>query len=207
MKYEWRKKETSLYIPKSKPELIEIPEFNFLTIDGDVNPESDAFASYIEALYSVSYAVKMTLKKENNIENYTDYTVYPLEGIWDLKEEARKTYNGTINTDDLVFKLMIRQPDYIPNEYIFEMIEYTKKKKKNHLLNELNVEKITDGKCIQMLHIGPFENEPESFELMEHFCMKQGLKRKSKVHREIYLSDFRKVQKEKLKTVLRFCVS
>jgi len=205
MKHEWRKKEKQYYLPKTKPEVIHIPTFQFLTIDGEGNPNSDTFPDYIQALYTLSYAIKMTLKKGNQPEGYYDYAVYPLEGIWDIKAEARKTFDGTINKDDLVFKLMIRQPDFVEGGFVKEMMEQTKKKKLA-LLEEVKFEKITDGHCIQMLHVGSYDNEPESFKLMEEFAEKEKLKRLSKVHREIYLSDFRKVAAEKLKTVLRFKV-
>ena len=101
---------------------------------------------------------------------------------------------------------MIRQPDFI-NDVIFEeMLEKAKTKKQLPLLEEVKFETITDGDCIQMMHIGSYDNEPESFRLMEVFADKENLTRLSKTHREIYLSDFRKVAPEKLKTILRFKV-
>lgn len=206
MKHEWRKKEKELYLPKIKPEVIDIPEFNFLTISGEGNPNSEFFSEYIGALYAVSYPIKMTLKKRAKPENYSDYTVYPLEGVWDINEEAKKTFNGVINKDDLVFKLMIRQPDFVSEDFAKEMIESAMRKKPNELIKEVKFERITEGKCVQMMHIGSYDNEPESFEIMEAFAETENLNRISKMHREIYLSDFRKVNEEKLKTVLRFQV-
>lgn len=147
----------------------------------------------------------MNLKKmENTPKNYTDWTVYPLEGIWDITEKAQQNYDGHINKDELVFDLMIRQPDFINNAFFLEMLEFTKKKKPHKLLDKVTFEKITDKKCIQMMHIGSYDNESESFERMEEFANSKNLVRKSKIHREIYLSDFRKVSEEKLKTILRF---
>ncbi|MCB0704456.1 MAG: GyrI-like domain-containing protein [Saprospiraceae bacterium] len=207
MKYEWRKKEKAFYLPKNKPEIINIPEFKFITIEGAGNPNSDFFSEYIGVLYTLSYAIKMTLKKGTQADDYVDYTVYPLEGVWDLKEEAKKNFTGKINKDDLVFKLMIRQPDFVEASFFQQMLELTRKKKPNDLLEQVKFEKITDGNCLQMLHIGSYDDEPESFEKMEAFAESQNLLRTSKVHREIYLSDFRKVAPEKLKTVLRFKVN
>lgn len=207
MKHEWRKKEKAVYLPKTKPEIITIPTFKFITISGEGNPNSKGFSDYISVLYALSYTIKMTLKKETNKPaNYMDYTVYPLEGVWDINEEAKKSFNGVINKDDLVFKLMIRQPDFIDQAIFEQMLKIVKLKKPHKLLNEMAFEEITDGKCIQMLHIGSYDKEAASFELMEEFAKQENLKRLSKVHREIYLSDFRKVAKEKLKTVLRFKV-
>lgn len=206
MKHEWRKKEKGVYIPKNKPEIIQVPTYNFLSIAGEGNPNSDAFSHYIGVLYAVSYAIKMTLKKGNDLSNYNDYTVYPLEGVWDISDEAKKRYNGTINKDDLVFNLMIRQPDFVQTAFVQKMIELTKKKKPHALLEQVKFETITEGKCVQMLHIGPYDEEDKSFQIMEAFATQENLQRVSKIHREIYLSDFRRVAPEKLKTVLRFQV-
>jgi hypothetical protein len=149
----------------------------------------------------------MTLKKQaQKPVHYSDYTVYPLEGIWDVSEKAKKENNWVFNKDDLVFKIMLRQPDFVEASFVKEMIEMTAQKKANPLLDQLEFETITDGKCVQMLHIGSFDNEPETFRIMEAFSENENLVRISKTHREIYLSDFRKVATEKLKTVLRFMV-
>ncbi len=206
MKHEWKKKEKNYYLPKSKPEFTEIPEFNFFTINGTGNPNSKEFAKCIEVLYSLSYAIKMSPKKGIQPEGYFDYTVYPLEGIWDLNKEAQENFNGTLNKDDLVYTLMIRQPDFVDKNYASRIIEITKVNKPHELLDQVKFESIFDGNCVQMMHVGSYDNEPESFKLMEKFSEEKGLKRKSKVHREIYLSDFRKTATYKLKTILRFLV-
>lgn len=207
MKYEWRKKEKEFYFPKNKPEVINVPEFKFLTIEGEGSPANESFGEHIGALYAVAYAIKMTLKKETNPpKGYVDFTVYPLEGIWSLNAEAIKKFDGTINKDDFVFKLMIRQPDFVEHNFFEKMLELAKQKKPNVLLEKVNFEKIKDGKCVQMMHHGSFDNEPASFKIMEDFAKENNLMRLAKDHREIYLSDFRKVAAEKLKTVLRFKV-
>ncbi|MCB0280564.1 MAG: GyrI-like domain-containing protein [Calditrichaeota bacterium] len=206
MKYEWRKKEKAFYLPKAKPELLIVPNFQFLTINGAGNPNDPFFADYITVLYALSYAIKMNLKKAPVLDAYQDYTVYPLEGVWDITEEARKNFTGTINKDDLVFKLMIRQPDFVTADYVRQITELTRQKKPLPLLDQVRFEPIRDGQCVQMLHTGSYDNENASFEQMETFAESIGLKRVAKIHREIYLSDFRKVPAAKLKTVLRFKV-
>ncbi len=207
MKHEWRKKEKAVYLPKNKPELITIPEFQFITLSGKGNPNDDFFSEYIGVLYSVAYAIKMNIKKlENPPKGYQDWTVYPLEGIWDIAKDAKINTYGKINKDDLVFDIMIRQPDFISQDFFEKMIELTKTKKPHTLLDKVKFQKITEGKCVQMLHLGSYDEEPKSFRQMEKFTNDLNLKRISKVHREIYLSDFRKVSAEKLKTVLRFRV-
>lgn len=204
MKHEWRKKEKGIYLPKSKPEIIDVPKFKFLTIEGEGNPNSGHFTEYITALYALSYGIKMCPKKGIEPDGYFDYTVYPLEGVWDINEEARKTFDGTINKDDLVFKLMIRQPEFVNADLVERIRTMTNEKKPQDLLNKVVFEEIKEGKCIQMLHLGSYDNEPATFKIMEEFALESGVKRLSKVHREIYLSDARKVAPEKLKTVLRF---
>ncbi len=206
-KHEWRKQEKSLYLPKNKPELIDVPAMNFITLSGKGNPNSPLFAQHIATLYSVAYAIKMTLKKAMPApKSYQDFTVYPLEGIWDINDQAKQNFTGIINKDDLVYQIMIRQPDFVSEQYFKQTIEYVNNKKTNSLLAQVKLQTITDGKCVQMLHLGRFEDEPASFAQMEAFADNQGIIRLSKTHREIYLSDARKVVPEKLKTVLRFKV-
>lgn len=205
MKHEWKKHEKQFYLPKNKPEVVSLPAFKFYTIEGEGNPNDAFFAEYIGVLYSLAYGVKMSPKKGLEPKGYFDYTVYPLEGVWDLNEEGRKKYKGsTIDKNDLVFKLMIRQPDFVERDFALQVLESTKKNKPHDLLEKVKFEEITEGECIQMLHLGSYDNEPESFRIMEDFAESAGFRRKSKIHREIYLSDARRVSADKLKTVLRF---
>ncbi len=204
-KHEWRKSEKHYYLPKTKPEIVDVPKFNFLTIKGEGSPESKLFADAVQALYAASYTIKMGCKKmDNPPPGYSDYAVYPLEGIWDINEEAKKRNDGRFDKDELVYKIMLRQADFVDEALVRSMIEIAQRKKKDIDFSNLRFEPIEDGLCIQMLHLGPFENEPESFSVMEKFAEESGYLRLSKRHREIYLSDFRKVEKNKLKTVLRF---
>jgi hypothetical protein len=204
MKHEWKSAEKHFYVPKEKPEIITIPAFNFFTIEGKGNPNDDFFAEYIGVLYSLSYAIKMNPKKGLAPKDYYDYAVYPLEGVWDLTEEAQKAYNGSFDKNDLVFKLMIRQPDFVNKEFAMQMMEITRKSKPGLLLQQVKFEEISEGACIQMLHKGSYDSEPATFAIMEKFAEEQNYRRASKTHREIYLSDARKVAADKLKTVLRF---
>jgi hypothetical protein len=204
MKYEWKKEEKQLYLPKNKPEVIEVPSMKFFMLAGKGNPNEIAFAEVIGVLYSLSYAVKMMPKSGITPEGYFDYTVFPLEGVWDLEEEARAAEK--LDKDKLIYTLMIRQPCFVTEELAQAVIESTKKKKPHDLLRNVRFESIENGLCVQMMHIGSYDDEPASFRLMEEFCNSNGLKRIEKIHREIYISDFRKTQPEKLKTVLRFSV-
>ncbi len=202
MKHEWRKKEKELYLPKQKPMRIEVPAFKYLCIEGTGNPNSEAFADYIAALYALSYGIKMSHKKGLAPVAYYDYTVYPLEGVWDITDEAKK--KGSWEKDDLVFKLMIRQPDFVDSAFVETIRALTLKKKGVKLVDKVQFETLEEGSCIQMLHVGPYDNEPVTFQLMEEFATAQGWQRKSKIHKEIYLSDARRTAPERLQTVLRF---
>jgi len=206
-KHEWRKKEKQFYIPKNKPEVIDVPEFKFISLRGEGNPNDEAFADAVSTLYSLAYPIKMIAKKmDAKPDGYQDFTVYPLEGIWDINDKAKQTFTGTINKEDLVYQIMIRQPAYISEDFFAEVFDAVKKKKPNPLLDQVEFLTATEGKCVQMLHLGPFEDEPASFAAMEAFAESEGLTRVSKLHREIYLSDVRRVAPEKYKTVLRFKV-
>jgi hypothetical protein len=204
MKHEWKKAEKNFYLPGTKPELIKMPSFKFFSIEGQGNPNDKFFAEYVEVLYSLSYAVKMSPKAGVSPKDYFEYTVYPLEGVWDISEEAKKLASGKLNKNDFVFKLMIRQPGFVTSDFAAEMVGKTKKKKPHPLIDSITFNSFEEGSCIQMMHIGRFDDEPISFRRMEEFCSDNNFTRESKIHREIYLSDPRRVSPEKLKTVLRF---
>ena len=204
MKYEWRKKEKEYYIPKEKPQLIEVPEFKFFTIQGQGNPNSEGFAEAIGVLYSLAYAVRMMPKNGITPEGYFEYTVYPLEGIWDLTEDGKT--QEILNKDELIYTIMIRQPEFVTEKVAEMAMEIAKKKKPHPLLDKVRFQSIKDGLSVQMLHIGPYDDEPRTFMAMQEFCGANNLDLKTKAHREIYLSDFRKTEPEKLKTVLRYMV-
>lgn len=201
-KYEWKKAEKSYYNPVKVPQLVDIPAFKFFTLAGKGNPNDAFFAEYIQCLFSLSYTLKMQWKKESGF----DYAVYPLEGVWSLQTPTNQN-DGVLDKDNLLFNLMIRQPDFVTEEYAADIIEKVKAKKPHPLLEDVKFETITDGVCVQMLHIGNYDSEPVSFAEMNTFALDNNLSRSSLVHREIYLSDARKVQPEKLKTILRFQVN
>lgn len=201
-KYEWKKMEKFIYGPKKKPQLVNIPTFKFFTLAGKGDPNDAFFAEHIQCLYSLSYAMKMQWKKENGL----DYAVYPLEGVWALPVSEPQNNNEVLDKKNLIYTLMIRQPDFVLEEYATDIIEKVKIKKPHPLLDNVKFETISEGLCVQMLHQGSYDDEPASFAEMDTFARNNNLIRATKVHREIYLSDARKVQAEKLKTILRFRV-
>lgn len=204
MKHEWRKHEKGLYIPRQKPEIITVPKQKFLMINGKGNPNDEDFSERIGALYSLSYAIRMMPKKGYTPDGYFEYTVYPLEGLWDLTEKGRQL--DILDKDELLYTIMIRQPDFVTEEVVDKAFEDVRKKNSHPLLDEVRFDLIEDGLSVQMLHLGSYDNEPESFKIMKEFINDNNLEIVSLIHREIYLSDARKVDEEKLKTVLRYRV-
>lgn len=205
MKYEWRKQERGLYIPSIVPQVVEVPKQKFFVIEGKGNPNDEDFAERIGVLYAVSYGVRMMPKSGFIPEGYFEYTVYPLEGIWDMTEEGKKS--DIFHKEELIYRLMIRQPDFVNEDIAIRALKITKQKKPHPLLEKITFEEIKDGLCVQMLHEGSFDDEPVSFNRMTQFINEHQLERCGSTHREIYLNDARKVDKSKLKTVLRYFVT
>ena len=212
-KHEWRKHEKTLYVPKEVPTLINVLEYKYITIKGHGSPEEERFSHCITALYSLAYTIKMNLKKTvPKPSHYQDYTVYPLEGFRGINKVAIENFTGEIKKEDFVYTLMLRQPSFITKEFYSEMKELlkeklSKKRESTDFVENIKFEEISEGKCVQMLHIGKFSDEDKTFKIMEDFTYANGLMRTSKAHKEIYLSDFRKVPEEKLRTTLRFKVN
>lgn len=201
-KVDYKKDFKQLYVPTTLPGIVEVPRLPFFMVDGSGDPNGEAFAMATEALYSISYAVRMSYKSENVPAGYYEYTVFPLEGEWDLLDRSKPA------TDKSNFKytLMIRQPDFVTEEHFKRFLEQSQKKRANPFLENIRFEHVEEGLCCQMMHLGSFDEEPASFARMEAYCTDQGFIRSSKIHREIYLSDPRKTERSKLKTVLRFPV-
>ncbi len=205
MKIEWKKTEKQIYLPGNNPVTISIPKMKYFSITGVGNPNHEAFAEKISVLYGLSYTVRMMPKSGVTPEGYQEYTVYPLEGIWDLTQQGRQA--ETLDKDQLVYKIMIHQPDFVTKEVADMALDRVRKKNPTPLLDQVVFEEMEDGLCVQMMHIGTYDSEPVSFARMDAYMTSQGLSRKSKVHKEIYISDFRKTKPEDLKTVLRYFVT
>ncbi len=205
MKIEWKKTEKQLYLPGSNPVTLTIPKMKYFSITGVGNPNHVAFAEKISVLYGMAYAIRMMPKWGESPEGYQEYTVYPLEGIWDLTIQGRQS--EALDKDQLVYKIMIRQPDFVTATIAALARERVSKKNPSPLLDQVVFEEMEDGLCVQMMHTGTFDSEPLSFARMDAYLEAEGLVRKSKIHKEIYLSDFQKTKPEALKTVLRYFVT
>lgn len=205
-KFEWRKELKELYLPKKDPVKIEVPKMKFFTVEGSGDPNtSKQFKENIEILYSLSYAIRMMSKNGITPEGYFEYTVFPLEGHWDLDEKGRKL--DYLDKDHFVYKLMIRQPDFVTEDLYQYVLKRAKEKNSNLNLETVKFEEISEGLCVQAMHLGSFDTEPETFKLMEQFCSKNNLKRIEMTHKEIYITDARRTPPERSKTVLRFKVA
>ena len=201
-KVDYKKQFKSLYLPKKQPAMITVPPIRFAMLDGQGDPNGEVFAEAVTALYSFSYAVKMSYKSKDIPDGYYDYTVFPLEGVWDLVDKNKISADKS----NYAYTIMIRQPDFLTAELATRFITEVKKKKPNAWLDQIRLEELEEGNCCQMLHLGGYDDEPASFAQMEEFCSEHGYRRSDKTHREIYLSDPRRTEMSKLKTVLRFKV-
>lgn len=199
---DYRKDFKHLYLPPAEPVIVEVPRMPFIMLGGSGDPNGEAFVRQTEALYSISYAIKMSHRSGEAPAGYYAYKVFPLEGVWDLLDYTKPS------TDKSNFKytLMIRQPDFVDEDVFRRFLGQAKRRKANPYLDQVRFERIEDGLCCQMMHIGSYDDEPASFARMEADCAEQGYVRASKLHREIYLSDPRKTEPPKRKTVLRFQV-
>ena len=204
MKHVWKKQEKGFYGAKQIPALVIVPMQNYIMIDGKGNPNNEDFSNRVAALYALAYAIKMGFKAAANNADVSrevhDFSVYPLEGVWKQKQ------GDDLVKDELEYTIMIRQPDFITESMVCKAMEAVKKKKPNPLYEEIRFDTMQDGKCIEILHIGAFDDEPVSFEKMTQFAKKNNLERDKSCHREIYLNNANRVEKSKLKTILRFSV-
>ena len=201
MKYEWKKNEKNLYGVKQKPQFIEVPTAYYIMIKGEGNPNESDFSNRVSALYSLAYGIKMLFKNMEKEElEYSDFTVFPLEGIWEKSDDEE------FDKNKLKYTIMIKQPYFITKE-IFELaFEKVKEKKPNELYDEVSFDCIESKKAIQILHIGSFDTEIESFEKLDNFANEMNLERSEKLHTEIYLNNKNRTAEDKLKTILRYNV-
>jgi hypothetical protein len=202
---DYKKAYKDLYAPKNQPALIEVAEIPYAAVDGrgDPNDTNGQFPRAVELLYAIQYTIKMSKKTQAPPEGYFDYVVPPLEGFWwtDNKDDIG-------NKSKYIWTAVIRLPEFV-NGKIFEWACNSVKTKKKMETEKARYIKINEGRCVQCLHTGSFDDEPETLEKIEKFMAENDLVNdmsKNRRHHEIYLSDFRKTEKEKLKTILRIPV-
>lgn len=206
-KFDFKKEFKDLYLPKTKPMIIDVPEMNFIMVDGKGNPNTmdGEYQKAMELLYGLSYTIKMSKMNGNQPKGYFEYVVPPLEGLWWLHDENFDGLHIT-DKDQLHWTSMIRQPEFVTGE-VFHWAKKELKKKKPELdMSRARFEIFTEGKCAQVLHIGSYDSEPDTIQMLEGFITASGYVNdlsNTRKHHEIYLSDPRKTLPEKLKTVIR----
>ncbi|MGB3198455.1 MAG: GyrI-like domain-containing protein [Saprospiraceae bacterium] len=201
-KLDLTKKYKTYYTAKTKPELVQIEGAQFISICGKGDPNDKPFSDNIEALYSTAYTLKFIYKA---IEK--DFVVSKLEGLWWF-DEAKYTGKDMVTTtvevprSEWEYRLLIRLPDFVTKQELEKAKETVLSKKGIQLAKHIEFHEMTEGKCVQMLHLGPFSTEPATLKQIQNFCETNALT-KNGFHHEIYLSDFRKTESDKLKTILR----
>ena len=193
-KLDLTKEYKSYYTAKTTPEVVEFGEAQFLTIEGKGEPGGEEFTAKLGALYSLAYGVRALMKKAGR-----DFTVAKLEGLWWVESDE---FYLDVPREEWQWKLLIRQPDFVTSDVVEAARSEVLKKKGLALVNEVRFETLAEGKCVQILHIGPYATEPESLAKMQGLMEEQGLVPQG-LHHEIYLSDPRRVPEERLKTILR----
>jgi len=201
-----RKQWKHLYAPSAKKvELVDVPEFKFVMIDGRIEPgdapgTSPGFGEAMGALYSAAYTLKFMskLRKEDPI----DYPVMALEGLWWVEDDK---FDITVK-DNWVYTVMIMQPDHITPEMFGEALAQAAQKRPNPALSRLRLASFREGLCVQTMHLGPYDTEPATIERMHRWAAENGYQLAGK-HHEIYLGDPRRADPAKLKTVLRHGVA
>ena len=204
MAFDYKKEYKEFYMPKAKPEIITVPPMNYIAVrgEGDPNAEGGAYKAAIGLLYGIAFTIKMSKKGSRQIEGYFDYVVPPLEGFW-----RQPGMNGFDLRNKQAFQWIsvIRLPDFVTRDDFDWAVDEAERKKKQDF-SSVEFLTVDEGLCVQMLHVGPFDNEPESVARMDAYLAENGYVNdfsETRMHHEIYLSDVRKAAPEKWKTVIR----
>lgn len=204
MAFDFKKEYKEFYMPKNKPEIVTVPKANYIAIrgKGDPNEVGGAYQQAISVLYAVAYTLKMSYKTDHKIEGFFEYVVPPLEGFWwqDGKDGIDYTDKASFN-----WISVIRLPEFITQKD-FEWAVETATKKKKLDCSSAELMTIDEGLCVQIMHLGSFDDEPATIALIDEYIEKNGYVNditKTRLHHEIYLSDARRVVPEKWKTVIR----
>ena len=204
MAFDFKKEYKEFYMPPKKPSIVTVPKMNYIAVrgQGDPNTEESEYKQAIGLLYGIAFTIKMSKMGSHKIDGYFDYVVPPLEGFWWQEGVIGVDYS---RKDDFNWISVIRLPDFVTREDFEWAVEEATKKKKTDF-SKVEFFTYDEGLCVQCMHIGPYDDEPATVELMHKFMEEQGYEldiTDERMHHEIYLSDARKVAPEKLKTVVR----
>lgn len=204
MAFDYKKEYKEFYMPKDKPGIIEVPPMNYIAVrgKGDPNVEGSEYKQSIGLLYAIAFTIKMSKKGDHQIAGYFDYVVPPLEGFWWQEDTEEIDY---AHKEDFQFISVIRLPDFVTkDDFDWAIAEAAAKKKTD--FSKVEFLTYAEGLCVQCMHIGPYDDEPATIQKMHAFMTAQGYAldiTASRLHHEIYLSDARKVDPSRLKTVIR----
>ncbi len=204
MAFDYKKEYKEYYMPKNKPHLINVPGMNYIAVygSGDPNEEGGEYKKSIGKLYAIAYTIKMSKKTDYRMEGYFDFVVPPLEGFWYIEGFDGMDYS---RKDDFRFISVIRLPDFVTEkDFLWAVDEASKKKKID--LSDVKFLSLDEGLCVQCMHMGSYDDEPETVANMDRFIEDNGYENdfsETRMHHEIYLSDPRKTVPEKLRTVIR----
>lgn len=204
MAYDFKKEQKELYQPKTKPVIVDVPPMRFLMMDGQGNPNtSAAYQNSLNVLYGLSYTIKMT----KDWPGWFEYVVPPLEGLWRVNDQLFTGPDSIpLNKADLIWTAMIRQPEFVTEAVLTGALDILRRKKPELDPTGVRLEEYHEGLCVQVLHIGSYDAEPETIRAMDRFAAESGYEidmSGERRHHEIYLSDPRRTAQGKLKTVLR----
>lgn len=204
--FDFKKEFRQLYAPKQTPQILIVPPANFVCVrgEGDPNESGGAYQHAIEVLYAVSYALKMSYKADYKIDGFFEYVVPPLEGFWRQRGSAYGAANYA-RKSDFSWISAIRLPDFITRENFDWAVQQATWKKKLDC-GAAEFLRIDEGFCVQILHIGSFDDEPGSVAKIDEFIAANGYAKdfgEQRTHHEIYLSDPRKTAPQKCKTIIR----
>lgn len=205
MSFDYKKEYKEFYMPKKTPSIVTIPKMNYIAVrgKGDPNSETGEYKQSIELLYSIAFTIKMSYKGNYKIEGYFEYVVPPLEGFW--WQEGVDGIDQS-NKDSFNFISVIRLPDFVTKKD-FDWAVKTAGEKKGKDFSKVEFMEYDEGLCVQCMHIGPYDSEPETLALMDKFALDSGYTTDfsgGRYHHEIYLSDPRRCDPSRLKTVLRY---
>ena len=204
MAFDFKKEYKEFYLPKNTPQLVAVPPMNYIAVrgQGDPNEEGGAYKAAIGVLYAVAYTVKMSKLSDHRIEGYYDFVVPPLEGFW-----WQEGVEGVDYSNKAAFRWIsvIRLPEFVTKvDFAWAVSEASEKKKLDCAKAEFLT--VDEGLCVQIMHVGPYDNEPETVRIMDAYLAENGFENDfsgGRLHHEIYLSDARRVDPSKWKTVIR----
>lgn len=207
MAFDFKKEYKEFYMPKKKPEIVNVPKADYIAVRGHGNPNTPdgEYQQAIGVLYALAYTLKMSYKTDYKIKGFFEYVVPPLEGFWWQDNMQGVDYG---NKDAFSWISVIRLPDFVTKKD-FEWAVETAAQKKKLDCSKAEFLTIDEGVCVQIMHTGPFDNEPESVAIMDAFLEENGYENdinETRLHHEIYLSDARKAAPEKWKTVIRHSI-